>query len=385
MNILLLCGENEVRRHSWAFGPAFERYGARLTFVPEGTPQNVSLERLIEQCREQPDLILHPEYPSSPLPWGLTEVAIPTACFQVDTYAYTKRRIRWSMLFDRPILFHPHFDRVFRGAGHHGALTLYHAVSRELFEGPDEDRVFEIGWVGRTDGPFYRKRRQILSILAGCFRMNDWRRRHTAEQMATVYRRSRVVVNVGRDDYPKDANLRVFEAMGAGAMLVTVLPTELTAIGFEEGVHFVGYRGTRQLLAIVRQYLDNEPARRRIAEAGREKVLREHTYDVSVKQLLAVFKRDRGQLFAPARQWSEGRVRLAYLDYYAGQMLLGCASDELRQIARRSLRNALTGVSLIARARARQLQGRVLSTLLRSPGNSAGEEDPSANDSQLPV
>jgi spore maturation protein CgeB len=51
--------------------------------------------------------------------------------------------------------------------------------------------------------------------------MNEWWRLYTYEEMVKVYQRSKIVVNVGRDDYPQDANLRVFEAMAAGALLIT--------------------------------------------------------------------------------------------------------------------------------------------------------------------
>jgi spore maturation protein CgeB len=84
-------------------------------------------------------------------------------------------------------------------------------------------------------------------------------------------------VNIGRDDYPQDAKLRTFEGMAAGNLLITSLPGELTRIGFEDGVHFVGYREDKELHAIARKYLGNEDARKRIAEAGRANVLRNHT------------------------------------------------------------------------------------------------------------
>jgi len=354
MTILFLCRQQDLNRERRGYARALQRRGVRLVCADEGFPLNGDIRALLERCPEKPSLIIQPETVFPLLPWGLNEIDIPTACFQIDTYAYIHRRVRWSMLFDYTILFHPGFEARFRCAGHPRPVTLPHAVDAEVFQGPEQERIFEVGWVGRTDGPLYRTRRQILKLLSQHFRMNEWWRPHTYEEMAEVYKRSKVVVNIARDDYPQDAPLRFAEAMAAGALFITRLPTELTSLGFEEGKHFVGYRDERRLLDLVHYYLKHETERQRIAEAGREKVLREHTYDCRVETLLQMLERDKGQFFAPARHWSEERVRLVYLDWWTAHMYLDNALTELRQIARRSLKTALRGCLLIARAWARQ-------------------------------
>lgn len=324
---------------------------------------NVDIRRLLDQCPGRPSLIVRLETDFPLLPWGLTEVDIPTACFQTDTYAFTQHRVRWSLLFDYTVLFHPGFEDRFRQAGHARPVTLPYAVMRELFQGPERERIFEVGWVGQSHWRIYKSRRRILSELAAHFRINDWRRRYTLEEMADIYCRSKVVVNAARDDYPQDANMRAFEAMGAGALLVTRVPSELPAIGFQEGVHFVGYAKEDEIVPLVRRYLADEAARRRIAQGGREKVLREHTYDCRVQTLLKSVQQDDGRLFAPARQWSEERVRLAYLDFYAAHGCLNQAYDLMRRIARLSLRQTVAGTYWIARAWSRQARDRLVAAV----------------------
>ena len=200
------------------------------------------------------------------IPKDLDQAPVPTVCFQIDTYTYTHRRICWSMLFDYAALFHPGFEDRFRRAGHPRPLTLLHAIDPESFQGPEHERVFDIGWVGRTDGPYYKTRRKVLPLLAQRFLMNDWQRRYSYEEMVEVYKRSKIVVNISRDDYPQDLNLRCLEAMAAGALLITKLPTELSRVGFQEGEHFIGYTNEQELLDLVRYYLNHDLERRRIAE-----------------------------------------------------------------------------------------------------------------------
>ncbi len=366
MTILFLCHEHNLCKELWGYARAFRRRGVCLVCIEEGFPFNGSLDRLLQRCPERPSLILQPESDYPFLPWGLAEVDIPTACFQFDTFSYPRRRIRWSKLFDYPVVFHPGFEEQFRRAGNPMTLTLYHAAQRDLFDVPEQERVFEVGWVGRVNGTIYKTRHAVLRALQTEFRMNDWERQHTLEEMAEVYRRSKIVVNIGADYCPQDANMRVFEAMASGALLITQVPSELSAIGLEEGAHFVGFRDPAGVVGLVRHYLGDEAARCRIAAAGREKVLREHTYDCRVETILSRLEQDAGRVFAPARQWSEEQVRLLYLDFYAANLCLDCAYGELQQIARRSLRSALAGVSLIARAWARRSRGRLVAKVLRS-------------------
>ncbi len=112
--------------------------------------------------------------------------------------------------------------------------------------------------------------------------MNEWWRFHTPEEMTDVYRRSKIVVNVTRDDFDHGANLRVFEAMAAGALLMTRTPTELCDLGFRAGEHFVGYERAEDVEGLVRRYLRDESERHRIAVAAQALVLGVHTYDQRV-------------------------------------------------------------------------------------------------------
>jgi hypothetical protein len=316
-SVLFLCRLHDLNKERHGYAKAFRKRGINLVCVPDKFPVDSDLRVLLDRYPDKPSLIIQPETVFPILPWGLTETSIPTACFQIDVHAYTCRRICWSMLFDYAILFHPGFDEQFRRAGHPKPLILPHAVDAETFEKSEGERDLEVGWVGRVDGPIYKTRRRVLRLLSQHFRMNEWWRSYTYEEMAKVYQQSKIVVNVGGDYYLQDANLRVFEAMAAGALLITQLPSELTLIGFEPDVHFIGYKDEKELLDLVKYYLRNEKERQQIAEAGREKVLKEHTYDTRVETLLSVLEQDKGRLFAPARNWSQDQVRLLYADWFS--------------------------------------------------------------------
>lgn len=366
MNTLFLCRQRDLGFGQAGLARALERHGIRVTCVGDDTRLDEDISKLLGRCGERPSLILQPELDFPLLPQGLTEIDIPTACLQIDTYAYTKRRIRWSMLFDHPIVFHPGYQKQFEQAGHPGVITFYHAACRGLFEKPEVERIFDVGSVGRTHANVQSTRRQVLTTLARKFRLNEWGRLHTFEEVAEVYRRSKIVVNVPRDDFPQDANMRAFEAMAAGCLLINRVPAELTAIGFEVGIHFVAYRDENEIMDLVETYLSDDTERERIARAGRQKVLTEHTYDCRAEQLVRTIEQNKGKLFAPARGWSEDQVRLVQLDYFAANATLDYACGELRRIVRSDLRSAATGGTLVARGFASRIRSQLHSLLWRN-------------------
>jgi hypothetical protein len=357
MVILSLCREE----HHWKLIPGYAaalgRRGIQFVCPEEPIVPNAPLESFLRACPQAPTWIFHFECNRPILPEGLLHSEIPTVYFDVDTYAYTHRRMRWDSLFDHVAVFHPGYDDQFRRAGHPGAFLLPHAVRREFFDEPEIPRELEVGWVGQTNGPLYQKRAAWLPKLASLFRTNDWSRPYTLEEVADVYRRSLVVVNIGRDDFPRDANMRVFEVLASGALLITKLPNELSELGFQEGVHFVGYREEREIIPLIRVYLTDETARLRITQAARAKVLQEHTYDSRVEQLLGHLERAGSAELAPARHWPEHRVRLMYLDFFAAVGLFNYCQRQFQHIVGSGFRETLEGAILLGKAWIRNRRG----------------------------
>lgn len=347
--ILCLCPEIYHWKLIPGYAAAFRRCGIEFFYIQDNLPFDVSLDEILKLSPSRPSWIFHFESGLPLLPQGLEKSEIPTVCFHADTYAYTRKRIRWSCLFDHVAVFHPGYDRLFARAGHPGAFLHPYAVRREFFDGPELPRDFELGWVGQTSGQIYRRRTEWLPRLAAEFRTNDLSRHYSLEEVADVYRHSRIVVNIGRDDYPQDANLRVFEVLASGALLLSSIPSELSDLGFQEGVHFIGYRDENEIIPLVRKFLGDEPTRARIAAAARAKTLAEHTYDSRVAQLLAHLHQSGSKRLAPARSWPESRARLMALDFFASHAVLDCATNQLQHIVGHGLRETIEGAALIAK------------------------------------
>jgi hypothetical protein len=162
------------------------------------------------------------------------------------------------------------------------------AYDTSLEDPAPQEKRYDIGFVGSLDQPATKdERRKILGLLEARYRLNDFRRAVYGTEMLNVYRRARIVVNVPvRGSF----NMRTFEALASGALLLTKAVGNGQDELFQDGVHLVVYRDTEDLLEKVQYYLRNERERETIAANGRHEVLSRHTYRHRADQVLKRIK-----------------------------------------------------------------------------------------------
>lgn len=89
---------------------------------------------------------------------------------------------------------------------------------------------------------------------------------------------SKVALNTHIDISPLSAsNMRLFEATGVGACLLTDWKANLPSL-FEPDIEVVTYRSIQECIERVRYLLDHEDERQRIALAGQKRTLQDHTF-----------------------------------------------------------------------------------------------------------
>jgi len=107
-------------------------------------------------------------------------------------------------------------------------------------------------------------------------------------QMYQILHSSKITVNhhIGvAESYAN--NMRLFEATGVGTLLVTDWKVNLHEM-FEPGKEVVTYRSPEECVEVIRYYLQHEEERQRIARAGQERTLREHTYYQRMQELVQI-------------------------------------------------------------------------------------------------
>jgi spore maturation protein CgeB len=103
--------------------------------------------------------------------------------------------------------------------------------------------------------------------------------------MYEVLARSKVVLNRHIDVAEGYANnMRLYEATGAGALLLTDAKSNLAEL-FDPGSEIVTYQDADDLVATLAQLAADRDRRIAIAAAGQRRTLRDHTYRQRMTQL----------------------------------------------------------------------------------------------------
>src|SRR6185437_9436706 len=120
------------------------------------------------------------------------------------------------------------------------------------------------------------------------------RRRHRGaawgEAMYGLLARSQITLNKHINISEGYANnMRLFEATGVGACLLTDWKENLGEL-FEVGREVLAYRSAEECLDLARRYARDEAGRERIAAAGTARCLRDHTYERRMAQLAGILE-----------------------------------------------------------------------------------------------
>lgn len=151
-----------------------------------------------------------------------------------------------------------------------------------IYRPHDIAKCWDTCFIGRLLGA---QRQSLVQLLKDHF-PNSFMGRVYAEEAARAYSSSRTVFNRSAAG---DLNLRVFESVACGSLLITdALDDNSLDELLQDGIHLATYRTAEELLDKVRYYLAHDEVRERIARAGRKEVLSRHTFAHRMQRLLQV-------------------------------------------------------------------------------------------------
>jgi hypothetical protein len=111
-----------------------------------------------------------------------------------------------------------------------------------------------------------------------------------AHDMLRLLRASKIVVNIDVDAFgSQPPNMRLIEATGAGAFLLTPFHPELKNF-FEPGEEVETFRNENELISKIQYYLADSSARERIARRGQERCLRDHNHKARTAWIADIFR-----------------------------------------------------------------------------------------------
>ncbi len=201
----------------------------------------------------------------------------------------------------------PHFVERFRQSGitsYYQPLAFEPMVLQKL---PNTEKQHAITFIGGMS-PAHGKGQQILEELSGLVPIDYWgygvetlpeespiRQRHHGQiwglDMFSALQKSAITVNRHIDvaeDYAN--NMRLFEATGCGAMLVTDYKGNLSEL-FEIGKEIVAYRDSEEAVSLINYYSRYPEEAEEIARAGQQRTLHDHTYTKRMQQTAEILER----------------------------------------------------------------------------------------------
>lgn len=292
----------------------------------------------------RPDLFLFVDSARQAIGGGIEALDCLRACYLIDTHMDAELRLGIARNFHCAFLAQKGQVEMFRQAGLPSVHWLPLACSPALHDIGERERIYDVAYVGGLMDP---RRKDLLGRVAQRF-PNNRIGRAWPHEMAEVYAQSKIVVNACIN---RDVNMRVFEAMASGALLITDEAEGLEDL-FEDGKHLVIYRNDEQVFELIERYLDDDEARCRIAEAGQRLTLTEHTYAQRMRSLLAAaleMKNVRGEGGAqPGVYYRLARPELAREVPSGARRVLdvGCGTGELGRLLKNSGVAEVVGIEL---------------------------------------
>src|SRR5579884_1623326 len=204
----------------------------------------------------------------------------PCAWWVIDTHIDFANRLERAREFDFVFAAQRNGAERLRTEGVTSATWLPLACDPDLHGKEETGKTFDLCFVGNImPGP----RAELIALLQQRFR-NMFVGRCYFKEMCRTYSASRIVFNRSIAD---DVNMRVFEALASGSLLMT---NDLASNGqaelFHDGLHLATYREPEELLDKVAFYLAHEESRERIAAAGRAEAVAKHTYRHRMEEML---------------------------------------------------------------------------------------------------
>lgn len=244
----------------------------------------VDVAELVAHCGMVPDLLLFIEGGTMQLlPIGLENLSCLTAWYGIDTHMDYGKHLRIGRLFDVTFIAQKEYVERLRIDGLRQTHWLPLAFAPELMPAELLERCYDVAYVGSDNAVMHPLRHSLLNALRQRFPAH-WFGMASSSEMGSIYAQSRIVFNKSVNN---DVNMRYFEALGCGAVLVT---DPACANGVEDlfvkEQHFFEYEDENSLIALVESLLNDPERLTAISEECRTFVMDHHTYEHRMNALL---------------------------------------------------------------------------------------------------
>lgn len=302
---------------------SFIDIGYEVFAVSDAPYENVSLvkkravdiPKVCQDFRIKPDFMIFVEGGNmNLLPINFESLKFPKYWWGIDTqYAY-KKHLLISRLFDHSFIAQKDYVEYLIRDGILNCSWLPLAYPDWIKTKTDDLKQFDIAYIGSSNWNLYPERGALLKAITEKFK-NTYIGQARASKMIEIYSNSKLVFNFSLKN---DINMRFFEAMGSGAVLLT---NRIKGNGidelFIEGEDFLVYEDESDLINTISKYLENETSLNAISDSGKQKVHDLYTYQIRAKYLSSYGCKIGNHLSQKECSFSDYSAALVQMDFYA--------------------------------------------------------------------
>jgi spore maturation protein CgeB/Tfp pilus assembly protein PilF/ubiquinone/menaquinone biosynthesis C-methylase UbiE len=279
---VITCGEqinDEVKKY-WNLEALKLEVTPQDILRESSTPLKPVLDQLPQSWK--PDFYFWLETGLSRIPVDLKEYDFPKVCYLIDTHINYEKHIDIARNFDFIFLAQKAYVKKMTEAGLQNVFWLPLACDPDIHGKVEQEKKWDVGFVG-TIPEVQNRRKTLLERIGSRFNLSCERK--FMNEMAEHYSASKIIYNNAINN---DLNMRVFEALCSGSLLLT---DSASGSGleemFENRKHLIIYED-ENIENLIAHYLENDIDRELIAEQGRYEVLKNHTYVHRAEDLINV-------------------------------------------------------------------------------------------------
>lgn len=315
------------------------RYFERAVQTGIGDASLVCWDQIPSMGELQANDVLFFVDPAPDWPLGLEIAPCLTVMYFIDVHQDIDSRLRMSHFFDVVFVAQKDYVAKFHEIGHKNTYWLPLACDPVIHHVSSKSRPFDLGFVGKL-GILSSPRYKILTTVLPHYHTNDYKFFYTPSEMARLYGQSKIVFNASING---DLNMRFFEALASGALLVTDRIENGLPELFQEGVHYVGYSTIDEAIKKINYYLANSLERETIALEGQRVALAHHTYLHRWEEIIRLSHGKFGQ--APARTYSKNTLGELYSAIFVSLCLPKRIPEVIREygLSQNVMRNIVKG------------------------------------------
>jgi glycosyltransferase involved in cell wall biosynthesis len=226
------------------------------------------------------DLFIWVETGLGRAPKQLERLDLPKAAWFLFSHLHFKHHLEAAKMFDIIFVAQKSYVEKFKLQGFENVYWLPLACEPDTHGKVEVEKSHDIGFAGSLAD---ERRAGLWGKLSETFEV--CRKQLFMNEMAQHFSQSRMVFN---STINNGLNMRFFEALCSGSMLLTDRATGLTDL-FQNGKHLVIYED-RDLIELAHYYLFRPTEREEIAKAGMDEVVNNHTFKHRADQIVKLLE-----------------------------------------------------------------------------------------------